>query len=57
MWVKLTKQVEAELTELNRLLAGYGDLLEKCRSERPTLVEIAALAAFLHSFVTESKTC
>lgn len=50
MWVKLTKQVEAELTEVHRLLAGYGDLLEKCRSETPTLVEIAALAALLHSF-------
>lgn len=50
MWAKLTKQVEAELTELRRLLTNYDELLEQCRSQTPTLVEIAALAAFLHSF-------
>jgi hypothetical protein len=50
VWAKLRKQAEAELTELHRLLASYDELLERCRTETPNLIEVAALAAFLHSF-------
>jgi hypothetical protein len=43
-------EVAFELSELKRLLADYGELRARCFVRAPDLVEIAAAAAFLHSF-------
>src|SRR2546430_16526787 len=51
-WDKFRKQQAAEREQLQRLLSGIHDLLIKCRDTAPTEIELAALAATLHSFYT-----
>ncbi len=41
-----------EEAQLEQLLALYHPLLEKCRLEEPSPIELSALAALLHSFYT-----
>ncbi|MCP4661586.1 MAG: hypothetical protein GY856_39805 [bacterium] len=50
MWPELKEQIELEEALLWELLDLHRPLLEKCRSEEPTVVELSALAATLHSF-------
>ncbi len=50
MWGRLAAQVNVELEQLDRLLATYRPLLGRCESEAPDGIELAALAAMLHSF-------
>lgn len=47
---KLPKRVAVEMEMLHRLMGRHPDLIEKSRSVDPSLVEIDALAALLHSF-------
>jgi hypothetical protein len=49
---KLEKQVRTELEELALLLGRHPGLLEKCRTEAPTNLELDALASMLHTFYT-----
>jgi len=51
-WDSVRKQVETELAELRRLLATHQALFARCREGAPTLDEVPALAAILHSFYT-----
>ncbi len=50
MWDKLRKQVTLERQQLHRLLESYRPLVEKCAVSPPDDIELAALAAMLHSF-------
>ena len=50
--LKLRRQISLELEQLNLLLKRHSGLIEKCRTETPSIVEIDALAALLHSFYT-----
>jgi len=50
--IKLKKQIHLELEQLDLLLKRYRNLIEKCRTEAPTEIEIDALATLLHSFYT-----
>ena len=50
MWDRAQKAVAMERQQLHRLLASYRSLLEKCASTPPNDLELAALAAVLHSF-------
>lgn len=52
MWAKFRKQQAVEREQLRRLLATMQPVLAKCREERPTEIELSALAAMLHSFYT-----
>lgn len=52
MSVKLKKQLQVELEQLNLLLNRHPGLLEKCRTKTPTAVEVDAVAVLLHSFYT-----
>jgi len=47
---KLGKQVRVELEQMKRLLQRHPGLIEKCRTEPPSHLEIDALATLLHSF-------
>jgi len=47
---RLRKQIEVERAELSALIETHRDLIDKCRVEDPTPVELSALAAILHSF-------
>ena len=51
-WDRFRKQQAAEREQLRRLLAGMQPLLIKCRDTVPNEIELAALAAMLHSFYT-----
>jgi hypothetical protein len=51
-WDKFCKQQKTEREQLARLLSGMNELLERCKSNSPSEVELAALAATLHSFYT-----
>jgi hypothetical protein len=51
-WDKFRKQQAAERAQLQRLLARAEPLLSKCRETVPSEMELAALAAVLHSFYT-----
>lgn len=51
-WDKFRKQQAAEREQLGRLLAGIHGLLVQCREMTPNEIELAALAATLHSFYT-----
>ena len=51
-WDKFRKQQAAEREQLRRLLTGLQPLLIKCRETPPNQIELAALAALLHSFYT-----
>lgn len=50
MWDRLEAQIQVELEQLNRLLNTYRPLLEHCGVAAPDDIELAALAAMLHSF-------
>lgn len=52
MWDKLKKQIRVEWEMLNLLMNRHPALIEKCRTQAPSDVEIDALAAFLHGFYT-----
>jgi len=52
VWPDLKDQIAVEDAQLQQLLDVHRPLLEKCRSEAPNLIELSALAAFLHSFYT-----
>jgi hypothetical protein len=47
---KLRKQVDVERQQLNRLIDEHRTLLESCASRQPNVIEVSALATFLHSF-------
>jgi hypothetical protein len=49
---RLEKQVLTELEALTLLLRRHPGLLEKCRKESPTNLELDALASMLHAFYT-----
>jgi hypothetical protein len=51
-WDKFRKQQATEREQLQRLLSGIQRLLIECRERAPTEIELAALAATLHSFYT-----
>ena len=51
-WDKFRKQQATEREQLQRLILGMHGLLEKCRANDPTEIELSALAALLHSFYT-----
>ena len=50
MWDRLAAQVTVELEQLDQLLCTYRPLLRRCAGTPPDGVELAALAAMLHSF-------
>lgn len=54
-WDKFRKQQATEREQLQRLLAGIHSLLIQCRTTTPTEIELAALAATLHSFYTGTE--
>ncbi|MEW5954320.1 MAG: hypothetical protein AB1815_11465 [Bacillota bacterium] len=47
---KAVSQVQFEISQIDRLLDSYSNLLEKSRNSEPDLVELTALASVLHSF-------
>ena len=47
---RLTAQVDLAFEQFEQLLGTYRPLIERCRSAGPDAVELAALAAMLHSF-------
>lgn len=47
---RLAAQVAVELEQLDSLLETYRPLLERCAATAPDAIELAALAAMLHSF-------
>jgi len=49
---KLVKQIGVVFAQQERLMEVNRGLLEKCRTQSPDTVEIAAMAAILHSFYT-----
>lgn len=51
-WDRFRKQQAAEREQLARLLGTMQPLLAKCRETAPSEIELAALAAALHSFYT-----
>ncbi|HTB82852.1 MAG TPA: hypothetical protein VK742_04290 [Candidatus Sulfotelmatobacter sp.] len=51
-WDKFRKQQATERERLQRLVLGMHELLARCRTTTPTEIELAALAALLHSFYT-----
>jgi len=52
VWLELKEQIGVEEVQLQHLLEVHRALLEKCRSEEPSPIELSALAALLHSFYT-----
>lgn len=50
MWDNVRKQVTLERQQLRRQLETYRSLTEKCVASPPDEIELAALAAMLHSF-------
>lgn len=50
MSARLAAQVAVELEQLDLLLETYRPLLERCEATAPDAIELAALAAMLHSF-------
>jgi hypothetical protein len=50
VWDRLRKQVTLERQHLHRLLDSYRTLIQKCAVSPPDEIELAALAAMLHSF-------
>jgi restriction endonuclease Mrr len=54
-WDKFRKQQATECERLQRLVFGMHGLLAKCRATAPTEIELSALAALLHSFVSVKR--
>lgn len=52
MWPDLREQIAVETAQLQQLLMVHQSLLEKCRSEEPSAIELSALGALLHSLYT-----
>jgi len=50
VWDSLRKQVATDLEQLRHLLATHHRLLSKVRDQEPSVDEVPALAAILHSF-------
>ena len=49
MWDKLVKQISVEREQLDRLIADYTPLIDKCAKTEPDAIELSALGAMLHS--------
>lgn len=47
---KIVKQIFFEISQVDKLLETYEELLDKCLSNEPDVVEMTALAGVLHSF-------
>ena len=52
MSAKLRKQIDVEREQLRRLLDAHRPLLEQCRQQAPSAIELSALGAMLHGFYT-----
>ena len=52
MWPDLKKEILVERESLNRLLSLYHELIDKCATLPPELIELSALSAMLHTFYT-----
>jgi hypothetical protein len=52
VWPELKEQIGVEEAQLQHLLELHRPLLEKCRSEEPSPIELSALAALLYSYYT-----
>ncbi len=52
MWARLSAQIHVESEQLEQLLAVYRPLLMRCETASPDRIELASLAAMLHSFYT-----
>jgi hypothetical protein len=50
LWDRIAAQVGLELEQLDQLLETYRPLLGRCETAAPDEIELAALAAMLHSF-------
>jgi len=50
--IKLRKQIRVDIEQLNLVLERHPALIDKCRTEPPSELEIDALATTLHSFYT-----
>jgi hypothetical protein len=50
VWDSLRRQIAVERQQLHVLLETYRPLIDKCSANPPNDVELAALAAMLHSF-------
>jgi hypothetical protein len=48
----LVSRVEFEITQIDRLLESYAELLDRVCQTEPDLVELTATASVLHSFYT-----
>lgn len=44
------KNIAFEISEIDKLFESYSLLIEYCQKSEPDLIEMTALAAFLHSF-------
>ncbi len=47
---RLRKQIDVERQQLNRLIDEHRSLLDSCASNKPSAIELSALATLLHSF-------
>lgn len=47
---KIKAKMKFEIEQIGKLIDEYSCLLEKCRAAKPDLIEMTAVAAFLHSF-------
>lgn len=52
MWPELKSEIGIERASLNRLLDMHAELLDRCVAVPPTVIEVSALSAMLHSFYT-----
>ncbi|HPO11872.1 MAG TPA: hypothetical protein PLI09_00385 [Candidatus Hydrogenedentes bacterium] len=52
MSLELERQIATEMEHLRMVLTRHPGLLEKCKSEPPTPIELDALANMLHGFYT-----
>lgn len=52
MWPETQEKAELEISLLRQHVACYRALIDKSRQTEPDIIEISALAAFLHSFYT-----
>jgi len=47
---KAISQIIFEIQQIDELFASYQELLEKSKTEEPTLIELTAIGSILHSF-------
>ncbi len=55
MWGRLNQEVAVDREQLEHLIRTHGVLLDKCAQTEPDVIELSALAAFLHAFYTGSE--